>query len=173
MEVALIVFVLTLLAVVALRWRGKQRRLPPLADAGLLATVRALTSAHAPWFLLELARRRPRGSRVFRLRMPLLQHWFVVADADAVRLVFNAHLDKPGVYADFDGAACGVPTMFTMKSSDPRMARRVRALRTHSRRRASSGLCPAGVASWSACCRDSRSCRVARSILRYFLLSSR
>ena len=46
-----------------------------------------------------------------------------MADADAVRLVFNAHLDKPGVYADFDGAACGVPTMFTMKSSDPRMAR--------------------------------------------------
>ena len=116
------IFVLTLLAVVALRWRGKQRRLPPLADAGLLATVRALTSAHAPWFLLEQARRRPRGSRVFRLRMPLLQHWFEVADPDAVRLVFNASLDKPGLYADFDGQACGIPTMFTMKSSDPRFA---------------------------------------------------
>ena len=113
---------LTLLAVVALRWRGKQRRLPPLADAGLLATVRAMTSAHAPWFLLEQARRRPRGSRVFRLRVPLLQHWFEVADPDAVRLVFKASLDKPGLYADIDGGACGVPQMFTMKSSDPRWA---------------------------------------------------
>jgi len=122
MNVAVIVFLLTLLALVALRWRGKQRRLPPLADAGLLATFRAMTSAHAPWFLLELARRRPRGSRVFRLRMPLLQHWIVVADADAVRLVFNSSLDKPDMYADFDGQACGVSTMFTMKSSDPRWA---------------------------------------------------
>ena len=169
MDVAVTVLLLTLLALVALRWRGKQHRLPPLADAGLLATVRAMTSAHAPWFLLELARRRPRGSRVFRLRMPLLQHWFEVADAEAVRLVFKASLDKPGrVYAKMDKLAGGVPTMFTMKSSDPRMARRVRALRTHSRRRASNGLCPAGVASWSACCRDSRSCRVARSTRRYF-----
>ena len=124
MEMIAAMFVLTLLALVALRWRGKQRRLPPLADAGLLATVRALTSAHAPWFLLELARRRPRGSRVFRLRMPLLQHWFEVADPDAVRLVFKASLDKPGrVYAKMDKLAGGVPTMFTMKSSDPRWAR--------------------------------------------------
>ena len=64
MEMIAAMFVLTLLALVALRWRGKQRRLPPLADAGLLATVRAMTSAHAPWFLLELARRQ--GGRVFR-----------------------------------------------------------------------------------------------------------
>ena len=68
-----------LLAWVALHSRGK-RLLPPLAEAGLFATVRAMTTAHAPWFLLALARTWPRGSRVFRLRMPLLQHWVVVVD---------------------------------------------------------------------------------------------
>ena len=85
---------------------------------------------------------------MFRLRMPLLQHLIVVADVDAAHLVFNnARLDKPGLYADFDGEACGVPTMFTMKSSDPRWAHaRKGVMRTHSRRRASSGLCYAGVA---------------------------
>ena len=52
-----------------------KKRLPPLADAGVLETVRAMTMSHAPWFILELARGRPAGSRVLRLRLPIMEHF--------------------------------------------------------------------------------------------------
>ena len=139
-----------LLAWVALHSRGK-RLLPPLAEAGLFATVRAMTTAHAPWFLLALARtwqpRLPlahaapaalgcRGGRETRCthlaltltRTPTPTPTLIpnpsanLNQVDAVCTVFEASIDKPSLYAVFDGAACGLPTMFTMKSADPRWA---------------------------------------------------
>ena len=62
MELVTIVVIVALIALAG-RWLCK-KRLPPLADAGVIETVRALTTGHAPWFILELARGRPAGSRV-------------------------------------------------------------------------------------------------------------
>ena len=74
-----------------------KKRLPPLADAGVLETVRAITTGHAPWFILELARGRPAGSRVFRLRLPTMEHFVVIADPELRRTIESSHrMDKPG-----------------------------------------------------------------------------
>ena len=74
-----------------------KKRLPPLADAGVLETVRAITTGHAPWFILELARGRPAGSRVFRLLVPTMEHFVVIADPELRRTIESSHhMDKPG-----------------------------------------------------------------------------
>ena len=96
MEVVSIVVIVALLALAG-RWLCK-KRLPPLADAGVLETVRAMTTSHAPWFILELARGRPAGSRVFRLRLPIMEHFVVIADPDLRRTIESSHhMEKPGV----------------------------------------------------------------------------
>ena len=60
-------------------------------------TVRAMTTNHAPWFILELARGRPAESRVFRLRLPLMEHFVVIADPELRRTFESSHqMDKPG-----------------------------------------------------------------------------
>ena len=95
MELGHIVVIVTLIALAG-RWLCK-KRLPPLADAGVLETVRAMTTNHAPWFILELARGRPAGSRVFRLRLPTMEHFVVIADPELRRTIESSHrMDKPG-----------------------------------------------------------------------------
>ena len=95
MELVTIIVMIVALIALAGRWLCK-KRLPPLADAGVIETVRALTTGHAPWFILELARGRPAGSRVFRLRLPMMEHVVVIADPELRRTIeSNHHMDKP------------------------------------------------------------------------------
>ena len=94
MELVTIVAIVALI-LLAVRWLCK-KRLPPLADAGVLETVRAMTTNHAPWFILKLARGRPAGSRVFRLRLPIMEHFVVIADPELRRTIESSHrMDKP------------------------------------------------------------------------------
>ena len=91
-------YVVMFVALIALAGRRLcKKRLPPLADAGVLETVRAMTTNQAPWFILELARGRPAGSRVFRLRLPIMEHFVVIADPELRRTIESTHhMDKPG-----------------------------------------------------------------------------
>ena len=50
--VGMVIIVALMALPLADRWFCK-KRLPPLADAGVLETVRAMTMSHAPWFILD------------------------------------------------------------------------------------------------------------------------
>jgi cytochrome P450 len=88
--------------------------LPPLAPVSILETVRGMT---APESMAWLQAKAATVGSVFRLPMPVAQHFVVVGDAELAREILDdAESTKPVfLYADSE-ALMGGPTMFSARN---------------------------------------------------------
>lgn len=105
-------------------WLFQRRRadttsnLPPMAKAGMLETIKAISGTDAPWFTLRTSRELQ--SKVFRLRIPIPGGMYMLGDPIAQRQVLlDKSSEKPAVlYRRFEIPGTE-PGIFTRETADP------------------------------------------------------
>jgi cytochrome P450 len=92
--------------------RPRQKRLPPLAPVSMLDAIRNMS---APTVIEWLQEQVPHVGEVFRLPMPLPQHFVVVGDAELARAILDEPQTlKPAfLYRDATAITRGQPSMFS------------------------------------------------------------
>ena len=89
-------------------WR--KRKLPPLNKESLLQTMAAMSSSHAPDFLMEKFKEL---GPVFRLNMPDTLPWIVVCESSLARKILEEHDEKNWFYKQLSGLGYGRLGIFT------------------------------------------------------------
>eukprot|EP00961_Rhodomonas_salina_P271791 3672119-Rhodomonas_salina.2 len=91
----------------------RRRKLPPMSPAGLLEVVQQMGSRGTPpKFLLRM--RKAAGSTIFRINLPLWNHFCVVADPDVAKAILtHPRTEKTPLYKSMTPIFEGTESMFT------------------------------------------------------------
>lgn len=94
-------------------FRSKDK-LPPLVNLGIIQTTLVITSGkQAVVFLTEQAKKL---GLVYRINIPEMTHWIVVADYQLARRVLLEQDEKPYMMQRFMGLTNGIKTIFTNRT---------------------------------------------------------
>ena len=91
-----------------------KNKLPPLVNLGIIQTTLVITSGkQAVVFLTEQAKKL---GLVYRINIPEMTHWIVVADYQLARRVLLEQDEKPYMMQRFMGLTNGIKTIFTNRT---------------------------------------------------------
>lgn len=106
--------VLALLVAANFYLSRKKDNLPPMVNLGIIQTVLVITAGkQAVVFFTEQAKKL---GLVYRINLPEMADWIVVADYQLARRIFLDHDEKPYILQRFMGLTNGVKTIFTNRT---------------------------------------------------------